>query len=74
VRRECPDHVVLPNERQLRRVLKECVEICFNRARPHQGLRQRIPVPESQSVPKMCEKVLPIPILGGLDHDYQYAA
>ena len=73
-RRECLDHVVILNERQLRRVLKEYVEIYFNRARPRQGLRQRIPVPKSQSVPKMCEKVFPIPILGGLHHDYQYAA
>ncbi|MGA7979413.1 MAG: integrase core domain-containing protein [Chromatiaceae bacterium] len=74
VRRECLDHVIVLSERQLRRVLKEYVEIYFNRGRPHQGLRQRIPVPKSQSVPMMCEKVIPIPILGGLHHDYQYAA
>jgi transposase InsO family protein len=74
VRRECLDHVIILNERQLHRVLKEYVEIYFNRARPHQGLRQRIPVPQSQSDPKMREKVVPIPIFGGLHHDYQYAA
>ena len=74
VRRECLDHVIILNERQLHRVLKEYVEIYFNRARPHQGLRQRIPVPKSPSVPKMCEKVVPIPILSGLHHDCQHAA
>ena len=74
VRRECLDHVVILTERRLRRVLKEYVEIYFYRSRPHQGLRQRIPVPKSQSVPKMCEKIVRIPILGGLHHDYQYAA
>jgi putative transposase len=74
VRRECLDHVIVLSERQLRRVLKEYVEIYFNRGRPHQGLWQGIPVPKSQSVPMMCEKVIPIPILGGLHHDYQYAA
>ena len=74
VRRDCLDHVIIRNERQLHRVLKEYVEIYFNRARPHQGLRQRIPVPQSQSDPRMREKVVPIPIFGGLHHDYQYAA
>jgi hypothetical protein len=49
VRRECLDHVVILNERQLRSVLNQYVEIYFNRARPHQGLRQRIPVPRSPS-------------------------
>ena len=72
--REYLDPVVILKERQLRRVLKEYVEIYFNRARPHQGLRQRIPTTKSPSVPRMREKVVPIPILGGLHHDYQYAA
>jgi hypothetical protein len=31
-------------------------------------------VPQSQLDPKMREKVVPIPIFGGLYHDYQYAA
>jgi len=74
VRRECLDHVVIVSERQLRRVLKEYVEIYFNRARPHQGLWQGIPVAGSRSVPKVGGKVVPIPILGGLHHDYQWAA
>jgi len=43
-------------------------------ARPHQGLGQRIPAAGSRSVPKGGGKVVPIPILGGLHHDYQWAA
>jgi len=74
VRRECLDHVVILSERQLRRVLKEYVEIYFNRARPHQGLWQGIPVAGSRSVPTAGGKVVSIPILGGLHHDYQRAA
>ena len=74
VRRECLDHMVILSERQLRGVLKEYVEIYFNRARPHQGLRHGIPVAESRLVPKVGGKVLPIPILGGLHHDYRWAA
>ena len=62
------------SERQLRRVLKEYVEIYFNPARPHQGLWQGIPVAGSRSVPKVGGKVVPVPILGGLHHDYQRAA
>ncbi len=74
VRRECLDHMVILNERQLRRVLKEYVEIYFNRARPHQGLRQAIPGAAAQSVPTAGGKVVPIPILGGLHHEYHWAA
>jgi putative transposase len=74
VRRECLDHVVILSERQLRRVLKAYVESYFNRARPHQGLRQAIPVGASRSVPRAGGKVVPIPVLGGLHHDYQWAA
>ena len=74
VRRECLDHVVIVSERQLRRVLKAYCESYFNRARPHQGLWQGIPVAGSRSVPTAGGKVVPIPILGGLHHDYQRAA
>jgi putative transposase len=72
VRRECLDHVIILSERQLRRIVKEYVESYFNRARPHQGLWQGIPVAGSRSIPKVGGKV--VPILGGLHHDYQWAA
>ena len=74
VRRECLDHVIILSERQLRRVLKEYVEIYFNRARPHQGLGQAIPVAESRSVRNVDGKIVAFPILGGLHHDYRWAA
>ena len=41
LRRECLDHMLVLGERQLTRVLKECVSY-FNPARPHQGIAQRI--------------------------------
>ena len=74
VRRECLDHVVILSEQQLRRVLNEYVEIYFNRARPHQGLRQAIPAAAAQTVPTAGGKVVRIPLLGGLHHNYQWAA
>ena len=74
VRRERLDHVVILSARQLRRVLEEYIEIYFDRARPHQGLWQAVPVAGSRSGPKPGGRVVPIPILGGLHHDYQWAA
>ena len=74
VRRECLDNVIILSERQLRRVLKEYVEIYFNRARPHQGLGQAIPVVESRSVRNVDGKIVAFPILGRLHHDYRWAA
>ena len=75
VRRECLDHVVILSERQLRRVLREYVEAYFNVARPHQGLNQNVPRAKSNHSGAPDEgKVVAIPILGGLHHDYQLAA
>jgi len=74
VRGECLNHVVILSERQLRCILKEYVEIYFNRARPHQGLGQAVPVAESRSVRNAGGKIVAFPILGGLHHDYRCAA
>ena len=42
LRREALDHVLLFGEDHLRQIAAEYVRY-FNRARPHQGIRQRIP-------------------------------
>ena len=47
VRRECLDHLLLVNERHLRRVLTAYVAH-YNQARPHQGLEQRTPLPPTE--------------------------
>ena len=75
VRRECLDHFLILNEKQLHRLLKNYVQY-FNQARPHQGLRQRIPEPAVRSTPSPNQpnKVCAVPVLGGLHHDYQRAA
>ena len=75
VRQECLDHLLILQERQLQRVLNAYVGY-FNQARPHQGIRQQIPerlrsVPSSQDASK---KVIALPVLGGLHHDYQWVA
>ena len=72
VRRECLDHILLVGDRQLHRVIKEYVEY-FNRARPHQGIGQRIPegiVPQPGCLRR--GRLITVPVLNGLHHDYRY--
>jgi len=72
VRRECLDHLFILQEKQLHCVLKVYVHY-FNRARPHQGIRQQIPEGYGESVPpnRGDGKILCLPVLGGLHHDYR---
>ena len=75
VRRERLDHVVILGAQQLRRILREYVESYFNTARPHQGLSQKIPAPVvTPSLAVDRRTVVTLPILGGLHHDYRFAA
>jgi len=75
VRRECLDHVVVLSEGHLRRVLREYVDDYFNAARPHQGLSQKIPAPVvTRSLAVDRRTVVALPFLGGLHHDYRFAA
>ena len=74
VRRECLDHILVVNEAHLRRMLKEYVTY-FNRSRPHQGIDQRVPEVTGSGPPVGDpRKVVAIPVLGSLHHDYRRAA
>jgi putative transposase len=75
VRQECLDHLLILHEKQLQRVLNEYVSY-FNLARPHQGIGQQLPEPNRSSLPshQAGDKVIAVPILGGLHHDYQRVA
>jgi len=75
LRRECLDHILFINERQLHKLVKEYV-LYFNRARPHQGIGQRLPVPihEQSTITTERLQVAAKPVLGGLHHDYRRAA
>ena len=75
VRQECLDHLLILHEKQLQRVLNAYV-VYFNQARPHQGITQQIPE-RRRSVPSAQDagsKVIARPVLGGLHHDYRWAA
>jgi putative transposase len=75
VRRECLDHLLILHEKQLQRVLGAYVHY-FNRARPHQGIKQQRPESQAGSLPPDLTgvKVLSFPVLGGLHHDYRRSA
>ncbi len=74
-REECLDHLLILNERHLRRVLVEYVEY-YNGRRPHQGIGQRTPIPlseKSAAMPAMTTRRDPVcrrDVLGGIIHDY----
>jgi len=75
VRRELLDHILILSERHLRRKVKEYVQY-FNCARPHQGINGQISIPANPPPPVVppLSRLQRIPILGGLHHDYQWAA
>ncbi len=75
LRRECLDHLLIVSEGHLRRVLAEYVRY-FNRSRPHQGIGQRVPVPEEGSDRSLGTRrhIMAFPVLGGLHHTYRRVA
>lgn len=67
VRAEVLDRLLILSEAHLRRVMLEYVEY-YNRARPHQGIEQRCPIPielAGKEGAVQCRDVL-----GGIIHDY----
>ena len=71
LRRECLDFFLLFSERHLYRIVREYVDY-FNQARPHQGIQQRTPCPP-ELLPD-SGRIVSIPALGGLHHDYRRRA
>lgn len=70
LRRECLSHLIILNEKHLRRVLREFIAY-YNEGRGHQSLRQS-PIPRD-TLPKPAQRVSSTPILGGLHHVYAAA-
>jgi len=77
VRRECLDHMLVLHEQHLSRVLRAYVTY-FNTARPHQGIGQHIPSggrpARARALDQGTRTIIPVPILGGLHHDYRRVA
>ena len=78
LRRELLDRVLILGEAHLRAVLTE-YQVHYNRARPHQGIAQRVPDDEPDA-PRVTvtdldgERILRKPFLGGLINEYTRAA
>ena len=74
LRRECLDHVIILNRRHLHRTLAEFIS-WFNRARFHQGIDAiPDPYPELKAEKPKQGKLVSLPVLNGLHHDYRLAA
>jgi len=68
--------MLIINDRHLYRLIDEYVAY-YNQARPHQGIGQRIPDPDEDDKSGVGDKgkrVACKPVLGGLHHDYRWAA
>ena len=73
LRRECLDHMIVLNERHLLQVLREYVEH-YNRKRPHRSLALDSPDGRSPQPINKSDRVLSRSVLGGLHHEYEWAA
>jgi transposase InsO family protein len=68
LRRDCLDHVIAINERQLRRVIRSYVDY-YHEDRTHLGLEKNTPADRPVETREMGE-VVEIPRVGGLHHRY----
>ena len=68
IRREYLDHVIVLNERHLRRILNEYLEY-YHEARTHLGLAKDSPLPRTIDPPDRGP-VVAEPMVGGLHHRY----
>ncbi len=72
VRRECLDHVIVLNERHLRRILVSYLDY-YHRSRTHLSLGKD--TPEGRSVqPDGTGEIVAFPQVGGLQHRYERLA
>jgi transposase InsO family protein len=73
LKRECLDHMLIWHRSQIHRLVREYTAY-YNLARPHQGIRQRIPEPYTQNPHSVTKcprtRVISKPVLGGLHHRY----
>ncbi|MBC8426371.1 transposase [bacterium] len=72
IRRECLDHVIILNERHLRRVLRDYLDY-YHRSRTHLGLERDCPKPRLVEPPE-AGPIHVEEILGGLHHRYSRRA
>ena len=72
LRRECLDHVIVLNERHLRRVLRAYVDY-YHDSRTHLALKKDAPEPRPIAAVE-TGRVVALPAVGGLHHRYERRA
>ena len=72
IRRDALDHVIVLNERHLRRVLQAYVDY-YHDWRPHRSLEMDAPEPRAVQPPELGS-VRKLPEVGGLHHHYERIA
>ena len=72
-RQECLDHMIVLNDRHLRRVLREFVPD-YTVTRPHRRLNLEPPAGARHVVNPPGARLRAQPVLGGLHHAYEWAA
>lgn len=72
LRRECLDHMIVFNERCLRRHLKKFISY-YHHSRTHLALANDSPEPRPIQPPD-AGRIISIPVLGGLHHKYERRA
>jgi len=72
IRRECLDHMIVVNEKHLKRILRDYFDY-YHHWRTHLSLDRNSPEPREVEPPVMGE-VISIPMVGGIHHRYTRAA
>lgn len=72
IRRECTDHIVVWNERHLRKVLEEYCRY-YNQDRTHLGLEKETPIDgETSKKESISDELVELPKVGDLHHRYEW--
>ena len=71
IRRECLDHVIVLNEKHLKRILKDYFDYYHN-DRTHLGLEKKTPIERSIQRKSAVGKLIELPRVGGLHHRYMW--
>ena len=72
-RRDLLDHVIILNERHLKRLMNEYVRY-YHDDRTHLGLKKQTPAGRKPRESNAGSKVVSMPRVGGLHHRYDLAA
>jgi len=72
IRRECTDHIIVWNERQLKKVLRGYFDY-YNNDRTHLGIEKESPVGRQiEKQTSILNRLVELPKVGGLLHRYEW--